>query len=113
MSKSQLPPNWDELVENSRELVTEDIFNLVKTWLFPQADSGDNTSIPEPSPNLHQAGNVDTNATTTTVPTVSPTINILDRSHARLPVCKGDNAPSSDNDLEAPNIINLATSGLR
>ena len=49
MNKSQIPPNWAELVENSCELVTEEQFNLSKTWLFPTADSGDNESIPEPN----------------------------------------------------------------
>ena len=86
MNKIQLPPNWVELVKNSQELVTEEIFNLAKTWLFPEADSGDNTSIPEPSPILQQARNVGTNSTPTTVPTASPVINILVSSQARLPV---------------------------
>ena len=35
MNKIQLPPNWSELVENLRELVTEERFNLAKTWIFP------------------------------------------------------------------------------
>ena len=86
MKKSQLPPNWVELVENSRELVTEERFNMVKNWLFPEADSGDNASTLEPSPILQQSGNVGTNATPTTVTTVSPTSNILANSQASLPV---------------------------
>ena len=113
MNKIQLPPNWAEIVKNSGELVTEDRSNLAKTWLFPEADSGDNASIPEPSPIFQQARNVGTNTTSTTVPTVSPTSNIIARSQARLPVCKGYNTPSSNNDLESPKMTNLATSGLR
>ena len=93
MNKSQLPPNWAELVKNSRELVTEDRFILEKTWLFPEADSGDKTSIPESSKTLQQTGNIGTNATPNTVPKVSSTSNILSSSQARLSVCEGDNAP--------------------
>ena len=113
MNSIQLPPNWDDLVRKSRELLTEDRFKLAKTWLFSEADSGDNASIPQPSPILQQARNVGTNAKTTIVPTTTPTINILYSSQARLPVCKGDNVYSSNNDLEYPNMINLAASGLR
>ena len=86
---------------------------MAKTCLFPEIDSGDNASIPEPSPILQQVGNVGTNATPTILSIASPTINILANSQARLPVCEGDNAPLSNNDIEVPNMINLATSGLR
>ena len=113
MNKSQLPTNQAELIKNPRELVTEEIFNLEKTWIFPESDSGDNASIPEPSPILQQTGNVGTNATPNIVPTASTTSNIIARSQARLPVCEGDNAPSSNNDLEAPNMIDMETSDLR
>ena len=85
MNKIQLPPNWAELVKNSRELVTEKIFNLAKTWLLPYAHSSGNAYIPEPSPILQQAGNFGTNATPTTVTTESPTSNILASSQASLP----------------------------
>ena len=34
MNKSQLPPNWDELVKDSRELVTDERFNLEKLGSF-------------------------------------------------------------------------------
>ena len=112
MNKIQLPTNWAKLVKNSREIVTEERFNISKTWLFPEADSSDNASIPEPSPILQKSGNVGTNATPTIVPTTSTTSNILARSQARLPICKGDNVPSSNNDIEAPNMINLENSGL-
>ena len=113
MNKIQLPPNWAEIVKNSGELVTEDRSNLAKTWLFPEADSGDNASIPEPSTILQQAGNIGTNATPSIVPTASPTSNILSSIQSRLLVCEGDNSPSSNNNIEAPKMINLETSGLR
>ena len=70
MKKIQIPPNWSELVEKSRELVTEERFNLENNWLFTEADSGNNASIPESSPILQQSGNFVTNATTNTIPTV-------------------------------------------
>ena len=44
---------------------------------------------------------------------MSPTSNIFASSQVRLPVCEGDNAPSSNNDLESPKMINLSTSGMR
>ena len=70
MNKSQLPPNWAELVKYSCELVTDEQFNLEKTWLFPSTDSGDNVSITEPRPILHQADNT---ATATSEPIMNPT----------------------------------------
>ena len=44
---------------------------------------------------------------------MSPPIDFLANNPARLPVCEGDDVHSSNNDLEAPEMINLATSGLR
>ena len=111
MNKNQLPPNWADLVENSRESVTDERFDLAKTWLFPSADSGDNSAIPEPSPPQQQAMTVPTTATQEA--TQYKTINFLAENPARLPVCEGDDEQSSTNDLEAPTMINLATSGLR
>ena len=80
--------NWAEIVKNSRELVTEEIFNLAKNWLFPEAYSGDNASIAEISTIFQQAGNAGTNATPTIIPMASPTSNIIATSQARLPVCE-------------------------
>jgi len=33
MNENQVPPNWSNLVANSRELVTDEQFDLAKTWL--------------------------------------------------------------------------------
>ena len=55
MNKIQVPPNWADLVKNSRELVMDEQYDLAATWLFPNADKGDigsqleRTSINEPS----------------------------------------------------------------
>jgi hypothetical protein len=43
MEKSEVPPNWAILVENSREKVTEEDCNHAKMWLFPEAEIGDIT----------------------------------------------------------------------
>ena len=48
-----------------------------------------------------------------TAPTVSPPIDFLANNPARFPVCEGDDVHSSNNYLEAPKMINLATSSLR
>jgi hypothetical protein len=34
MKKSEVPPNWLELVEKSSEQVTDEDYNLPKTWRF-------------------------------------------------------------------------------
>ncbi len=41
MKKSEVPPNWAELVEKSSEKVTDEDYDLAKTWLFPDADIDD------------------------------------------------------------------------
>jgi hypothetical protein len=41
MKKSEVPPNWTELVANSSERVTNENYDLAKIWLFPDAESGD------------------------------------------------------------------------
>jgi hypothetical protein len=41
MKKSKVPPNWAELVEKSSERITNEDYDLAKTWLFPDADLGD------------------------------------------------------------------------
>ena len=40
MKKSEVPPNWIKLVSKS-ERVTDEDYDLAKTWLVPDADSGD------------------------------------------------------------------------
>ena len=41
MMKSEVPPNWTELVEKTSKQVTNKDYDLAKTWLFPDAESGD------------------------------------------------------------------------
>ena len=51
MEKNEVPPHWAELVENSREKVTEENYEIAQTWLFPDADPGD-ISMPERQQNV-------------------------------------------------------------
>ena len=93
MNNIQIPPNWDELVKDYRELVTDEQFSLAKTWLFQSADSGDIVSIPEPRPILQQAENTATATSEPIVnsmsPTVTPPIDFLANNPERLTVCEG------------------------
>ncbi len=43
IEKSEVPPNWAIFLENSREKVTEEDYNLAKMWLFPEGEIGDIT----------------------------------------------------------------------
>ena len=87
------------------------------TWHFPCAYLGGNVSITEPRPILQQAENTCTATTeqivNPTAPSVSPLIYFLANNPARLPVCEGNDVHSSNNYLEAPEMINLETSGLK
>jgi hypothetical protein len=51
MEKNEVPPHWSHLVEKSREKVTEEHYDLAKTWLFPDAELGD-ISMLERNPNV-------------------------------------------------------------
>jgi hypothetical protein len=46
MQKSEVPPNWANLVEKSQEKVIDKHYDLAKTWLFPDPEPG-NISMPE------------------------------------------------------------------
>jgi hypothetical protein len=40
MEKSEVPPNWADLIENSGEKVMEEDYNLAKMWMFLEAEVG-------------------------------------------------------------------------
>ena len=40
MNKSQIPPNWDDLVKKHWELVTDEQYYLVANWPTLEADAG-------------------------------------------------------------------------
>ncbi len=46
LQKSEVPPNWADLVKKSREKVTNEHYDLAKTWLFLDPEQGD-ISMPE------------------------------------------------------------------
>jgi hypothetical protein len=43
MAKGEVPPHWASLVKTSQEKVTEEDYDLAKTWLFSDAEVGDIT----------------------------------------------------------------------
>jgi hypothetical protein len=131
MEKSEVPLNWANLVENSREKVTEEDYNLAKMWLFPEVEIGDITmqdiinttttqttarknasnlvpsAVPFESQPLSNSGTFKSTITTgisennDSIP--PPSLNLVTTL-----------APSSmiDDSLWAPPLINLETSGL-
>ena len=131
MKKSEVPPNWGELVSKS-ERVTDEDYDLAKTWLFPDAESGDIAMQPTKSPTV-----VPTDATggTLNVPSNNPTIaqrsryqasdfdftrsdsvhGISNEDYIQRPFSDSVNAilPETQDDNSAPALINLETSGLR
>jgi hypothetical protein len=46
MEKIEVPTDWAQLIEKSCEKVTEEHYELAKTWLFPDPKPG-NISLPE------------------------------------------------------------------
>ncbi len=46
MEKSEVPPHWADLVERSREHVTDEHYELAKMWLFSTHEPGD-ISMPD------------------------------------------------------------------
>jgi hypothetical protein len=41
MEKSEVPLNWADLVERSQEHVTDEHYEVAKTWFFPTPEPGD------------------------------------------------------------------------
>lgn len=41
MLKAQIPPNWEELYNNSKELATDEDYNLAQSWFSEQANDVD------------------------------------------------------------------------
>ena len=131
MKKSEVPPNWTELVHKS-ERVTDENYDLTKTWLFPDAESGDIAMQPTGGPSI-----VPTDATdgTSNVPTNNPTTarrsgyqasdfdftgsngvhGISNEDFIQSPFSDSVNdiLPQMQDDYSAPALINLETSGLR
>ncbi len=124
MKQSKVPPNWSELVEKSTEQVTDKDFDLAKTWLFPDADSGDIALDANSDTMLLPLG--DSNNSTTAlssghhisqidfsrssdVPGIS-SIDSVPRPHLDP---ANDSLLSLHDEHLAPALINLETSGLQ
>ncbi len=137
MKKSEVPPNWTELVQKSSEHVTDENYNLAKTWLFSDADIGDiamqntkysqtlagNTGTSVQSNLQTPAGNTSTSVQTNALSSEYHEVD-FSRSNDALGISCKDSIPCpysdsvSENipfqhDLRAPPLINLETSGLR
>jgi len=131
MEKNEVPPHWAKLIENSREKVTEEHYELAKTWLFPDPELGD-ISMPErnqkvsnnPNENCETTDhNFSQNSPSTEIqPPIQVGFSISDASNNTqrplLPLVSssrnGEMTPSKGQDsLSAPRLINLETSGLR
>ncbi len=56
MEKNEVPPHWAQLAKKLREKVTEEHYELAKTWLFSDAEPGD-MFLPEQNPNVSNNSN--------------------------------------------------------
>jgi hypothetical protein len=141
IEKNEEPPHWSHLVETSPEKVTEEHYDLAKTWLFPDAKSGD-ISIPERNPNvLHNPNGalIEQEALSNAVSqNLLPTDNLSKTQVGQVSTIEAhgisqnedflhgpllhsasssenrDTFPhKSDDSLLVPSLINLETSGLR
>jgi len=131
MEKNEVPPHWAKLIENSCKKVTEEHYELAKTWLFPDPEPGD-ISMPErnqtvsnnPNENCEMTNcNFSQNSPSTEIqPPIQVGFSISDamkntQSPLLPPISSsrdGETTPSQGQDsLSAPRLINLETSGLR
>ncbi len=141
MEKNEVPPHWAQLIKTSCEKVTEEHFELAKTWLFPDPKPGD-ISLPERNQNFSNNYNwtlidqetIDHNVTQNPLSTgMQPSIHVSLSSYLDAPgisqiedyiqhplpppvssSCDGEmTLLQSDNSLLIPHLINLETLGLR
>jgi hypothetical protein len=126
LEKNEVPPHWAKLIENSREKVTEEHYELTKTWLF--AKPGD-ISMPELNQNVSFPDrktidhNFSQNSPSTEIqPPIQVGFSISDAmNNIQRPLLppisssrNGETTPSQGQDsLSAPCLINLEISGLR
>jgi hypothetical protein len=129
MKKSEVPPHWTELV-SKLERATDEGYDLAKTWLFPEADSGDIA--------IQTRTNIvptDTNDATFTAPSNNPTTarqsgyqksnvdstgshsvhGISNEDSIQSPFSDSVNKilPQTQDENSVPPLINLKTTGLR
>jgi hypothetical protein len=56
MEKNEVPPHWAQSIKKSHEKVTEEHYELAKTWLFSDSKPG-NISLPEQNQNVSNNSN--------------------------------------------------------
>ena len=112
LRKGTMPPNWAQLVEGSREKVTEEFYDISKTWFDPASDeTADEIIHPDtsanegdPVPPIPSVNEGDTQPPTVTQDSEGATV------HTDSQASEGDIDP---NDLLMPDMINLETAGHR
>jgi len=128
MEKNEVPPHWSKLIENSSEKVTEEHYELAKTWLFPDPEPGD-ISMPERNQTVSNNENFSDRMTDHNLSQNSPSTEIQPPIQVGFSISdatgispqNGDYIQrpllpiiSQDQDsFSAPRLINLETSGLR
>jgi hypothetical protein len=124
MKKNEVPPNWAKLIEKSSERITDEVYNLAKTWLFPDADLGD---IAMQTNSRTHAGPFGNNICTAHPSGHHISLQEVDfyRSNDVLGISQEDSIPclysdsvidslpSVQDDHSVPPLINLETSDLR
>ena len=133
MKKNEVSPNWAQVVENFMKKVTDEHYELAKTWLFPGPEPGD---IPMPNPSLayksHETPDEQetfshSNVSTNTLPTgTQPQLHVSRSSSTAIRISNNfqdpllhsvspsqEKASQNDHLLLVPPLINLETSRLR
>ena len=135
-NKNNTPPNWASLVENSRECVTEEEYDLAQEWLSEEPKTNPNDALTpkasnvsnNPNPTMKMCGSAmqmsETNPTmrmcgsamqmsetNTCGPDLeSPSSSLKTSNEVSNPTLS---ASEGDLALSAPKMINLSTAGLR
>ena len=50
MNRGEIPPNWDELYNDNRELATDEDYDLAQSWFRSQADDSEDVSAADADP---------------------------------------------------------------
>ncbi len=141
MKKNEVPPHWAQLIKKSREKITEEHYELAKTWLFPDPKPGD-ISLPEQNQNVSNNSNgtlidqetIGHNVSQNLLSTgMQPSIHVRLSGYSNAPgnsqiedyiqrpllppvssSCNGEmTLLQRDNSLSIPCLINLETSGVQ
>ena len=133
LRSGSVPPNWAQLIKNSSELVTEENYNLSRTWFQGIEDPAETgaTSSPATEPSTDQSANSvggNSNAILPSQANNSPSFSTTGSSvneggpnKRQRTLNEGDQAsqmdsPSvyeGDETLRMPKMVNLQESGLR